>query len=413
MINSVKVPKGNKVAFSPALGLAWVMSSEDFLKSVTAVNYLKLRASAGIINSDQGIGGFYYYDNLWTTSSSYNWYEGTWSTSGAISNYAENPNLAIEQRKEITVGFEGWFFNNLLKLDANYFTSQYSGQVTKPASLYPSFYGNFIPYMNFGKTNYKGADLGITVNKNVGDLNVAFGVSFLYANSEVVKRDEIYGYAYQYRKGKPVDATFGLVANGFFMDAADIAASPVQTFGIAKPGDIKYVDQNNDKIIDSNDEIQIGRSMAPYSYGLNLKVSYKGLTLFVIGDGRNGGYAMRTNDYYWVDGNDKYSESVLDRWTPATASTATFPRLSSITNNNNFRNSSFWLYKDNYFRINRVQLTYDMPGSVTKIFGMHNLSVYIAGQNLVTISDAKKYRELNIGSEPQYRSYSVGLKTRF
>lgn len=413
LVNSVKLPKGNKVAFSPSLGLAWVISSEDFMSSAKFIDYLKLRVSGGIINSDAAIGGFYYYDNLWTTSSSYNWFDGTWSTSGAISNYAGNQQLAIEKRKELNFGFEGLLFNHLLQIDANVFTSQYTGQITKPQTLYPSFYTNFIPYMNFGKTGYSGAELGLSVNKSMGDLSVVVGANILYANSNVIKRDEIYGYAYQYRTGRPVDALFGLVAEGFFADATDIANHAQQTFGIVKPGDIKYVDQNNDGIIDANDQIQIGRSQSPFSYGLNLKLTYKSLTLFVMGDGRMGADSYITGDYYWVDGNKKYSQYILNRWTASTSTTATYPRLSSQTNLNNFQNSTFWLYRNNYFRFNRVQLNYEMPETVAKIFLMHNLSFYLAASNLLTLSKHREIRELNIGSEPQYRSYSIGIKTMF
>jgi len=84
-----------------------------------------------------------------------------------------------------------------------------------------------------------------------------------------------------------------------------------------------------------------------------LKASFKNFTLFALGRGASGGNAFRSGDYFWVDGNDKYSEVVLDRWTPATMETATYPRLSSVANPNNFRNSTFWMYDNNYFNLSR------------------------------------------------------------
>ena len=413
-VNSVKLPEGNRGAYSPSLGLAWVISKEDFMSTVTAVNYLKLRMSAGISNSDAGIDGFYYYDNLYTTSGTYYWADQLWFNSGAISSNGGNPdNLFFEKRKELNFGFEGWFFNRMLGMDANVFTSVYSDQITIPQTQFPSFYTNFMPYTNFESNAYNGAELGLTFNKSFGDLSLVVGANLLYANSEVKKRDEVYADAYQNRTGRPVDAMFGLVADGLFQSKTEIAEHEVQAFGTVVPGDIKYVDQNDNGIVDANDEVQIGRSQAPFSYGLNVKLAYKNFTLFALGTGRVGADSYISGNYYWVDGNDKYSEYVVNRWTEATKTTATFPRLSSITNQNDFRNSTFWLYRDDYFRIERVQLTYDLPETVAGKLLMKNLSFYVDASNLWTISKQREIRELVIGSEPSYRSFSLGVKTRF
>jgi hypothetical protein len=170
-----------------------------------------------------------------------------------------------------------------------------------------------------------------------------------------------------------------------------------------KPGDIKYIDQNKDGIVDANDEVQIGRWQAPYSYGLNLKLAYKSLTLFAQGNGRIGADGYLTNNYYWVDGTDKYSAYILDRWTPATATTATLPRLSSLANTNNYRSSTFWLYNDNYFTID----------SVTRMLKMKHLSFHVDASNLITFSKYVNIRDMSIGAEPYYRSFSIGVKSMF
>ena len=412
-VNSVKLPDGNRSAISPSLGLAWVISSEEFMSAVSAIDHLKLRVSGGIMNSDAGINGFYYYDNVYTSSGSYSWYEGTWKNSGTISSYGGNSQLFFEKRKELNLGFEGILFDHMLSVDANLFTNVYSDQITRPQTKYPSFYTDYISYENFDNNAYRGAELGLSFNGSFGDLTFIIGANALYSNSEVLKRDEIYANEYQYRTGRPVDAIFGLVADGFFMDQTDIANHELQVFGTVKPGDIKYVDQNNDGIIDENDEVQIGRSQAPFAYGLNLKISYKNFTLFALGTGRMGADSYITGNYYWVDGNKKYSEYVLNRWTEQTKTTATFPRLSSLANTNNFRNSTFWLYRDNYFTLDRMQLTYDMPEAITQMLRMKRLSFYVDGSWLMTISKHKEIRELSVGSEPYYRSFSLGVKTVF
>lgn len=412
-VSSAKLPEGNRTAFSPSLGLGWVIASDDVKTAASTVNYLKLRASAGRMHSDAGISGFYYYDNVYGGSGSYAWNDGGWSNTGTISINGGNNSLGFEYREELNVGLEGILFNHKLSFDANVFTSVYADQITRPTTMYPSFYTEFIPYQNFDSNAYKGAELGLSFNQPIGNLKVVLGANVLYATSEVLKKDEIYANDYQYRVGYPVDARFGLVADGFFRDQADIDNHDIQAFGAVKPGDIKYVDQNNDGIIDTDDEVMIGRSQAPLSFGLNLKLSYKNLTLFAHGNGRRGADGYTENNYYWVDGDDKYSVAILDRWTEATKETATMPRLSSLANKNNYRSSTFWLYKDDYFTLDRVQLSYEVPTKAAGILKMKNLNFYVNASNIFTVSNFKEYRELRVGAEPYSRSFSIGVKTMF
>ncbi|GAB2800986.1 SusC/RagA family TonB-linked outer membrane protein [Rhabdobacter roseus] len=412
-VHSVKLPEGNRTAFSPSLGLAWVMSSEDFLSSTPFLDYLKVRLSAGIMHSDAGIDGFYYYNNRFGGSGSYSWYEGTRSRAGTVSVNGGNNLLAFEKRKEVNLGFESMLFNKRLSLDANVFSSLYSDIITRPQTIYPSYFTSYIPYQNFDENAYHGAEMGVSYQQQLGDFSLVLGVNALYANSKVRKKDELYADSYRFRTGHPVDARFGLVADGFFSDQAEIDRYAIQAFGAVKPGDLKYLDQNGDGIIDANDERRIGRSQAPFSYGLNLKLSYKNLTLFARGNGRAGADGMLSNDYFWVDGDDKYSTYVLGRWTEATKATATFPRLSSIANTNNYRSSSFWLYRDNFFTLDRLQLTYDIPIRLSNRLNLKSLSCFADASNLVMLSAYRSIRELNIGTEPQYRSFSLGFNAWF
>lgn len=412
-VNSVKLPEGNRLGFSPTLGLGWVLSKEDFMSTVNWVDWLKLRLTAGYINSDIPIGDFYYYDSRYATSGSYNWYEGTRSRSGVISSWPSNPNLGFVKRKEVNLGLEGRFFNNLLGVEANLFYDRYTDLIVRPATQYPSFYANFIPYENFGEDAYKGAELGIDVQRSFGNWRLFAGVNALYVTSERLTVDEVYNDAYQYRAGHPVDATFGLEALGFFRDQADIDNSPAQSFGTPKPGDIKYKDQNNDGIVDVNDEVYLRRWQAPLSGGLQLQVGYKNVGLYVLGAGQWGAKNFREGNYFWVDGNKKYSEVVRDSWTPETATTATYPRLSTQTNNNNFRRSSFWLYSNDFFQIRKIQLTYRFPDVFSRKLLMEGLNLFVDANDVYQFAKNRKIRETRIDNEPYYRTFSVGVKAQF
>lgn len=112
----------------------------------------------------------------------------------------------------------------------------------------------------------------------------------------------------------------------------------------------------------------------------------------------------------WVYGDGKYSEPVLGRWTPQTASSATYPRLTTEGGELNFVASDFWKYSTSAFRINKVQLTYDFPQSLFTGSFVRGISVYVSGSNLLTIAKERKYMEMNVGSAPQTRSYNLGFK---
>lgn len=412
-VNSNKLPEGNKGGFSPTLGLAWMVSEEDFMSSSGNIDFLKLRVSGGILNSDMPIGGFYYYDNQYGGSGSYAWNEGLRSRGGVASNWSDNANLGFAKRNSINLGMEGLFFNKVLGAEFNLFYDAYSDLVTRPTSTYPSFYTDFTPYQNFGAEKYQGIEFGLNFNKKVNDWNIFVGANVLYVTSERTKVDEIYRDEYQFRQGRPVDATFGLESLGLFQDQTEIDNSPLQTFGTVKPGDIKYKDQNGDGAIDVNDEVYLRRYQAPFSGGLQLKISYKTVTLFVLGEGRKGADSFLEGDYYWVDGNNKYSDVVLDAWTQATSATATYPRLSSGTNNNNYRRSSYWLINNDYFQIRKIQLTWNLPEKVKKMMLMKDLNLFVDASDVFQFAKNLKVRDLRVGSEPYYRTFSAGIKANF
>jgi hypothetical protein len=413
-VNSTKLPEGNRAAFSPTISLGWLLSSENFLAGSRAVDYLKLSVSAGILNTDLDINGYYLYDNIYARQGGFTWNDGVQANNQATTSLnGISPNLSFPKRKELNASVEGAFFNNLLTLQTTFFRTQMDGLLTQRFSQYPNYFSSFIPYTNYNAHQSTGVDLMLNVNKKVGSVELSLGGTATYSKSKVTRRDELYIDAYQNRAGKPADAMFGLVSDGFFMDQNDIANHPKQMFGEVRPGDVKYVDQNGDQVIDQRDEVMIGRWAAPFTYGINVTATYKNFNLFLLGTGSRGGYGLLNNDYYWVDGDNKYSEVVNDRWTEATKSTATFPRLSSQQNNNNFRSSDFWLFKTDRFNLSKIQLTYNFSNHVLGQSFVRDLGIYISGANLNTFSKNRKVMELTVGGIPQFRSYNVGIRAKF
>jgi TonB dependent receptor. len=197
----------------------------------------------------------------------------------------------------------------------------------------------------------------------------------------------------------------------------EITKSPEQKFGgTVKPGDIKYVDQNGDGVIDDQDVIYLGKGGwygAPFTLGINMTLKWSDFTFFALGTGSFGANSLKNSSYYWIHGDGKYSAVVRDRWTEETKATATYPRLTTESGSNNFRTSDFWMYKTNRFDLAKIQVTYDLPKQLLKNSFIRELSAYVSGANLLTISKERKHMEMNVGSSPQTRFYNIGIKAAF
>lgn len=421
-IHSAKLPPANRQAFSPSLSLGWRLSQEDFLKNSNIIDDLKLTASAGILHTDLDIPNYYLYQGVYTGAGSwYGWKDGT-GIQATESRRGDNPDMQFPKREEVSVGFEGSFFKGLLTLNGTFFANRISGNIIQASVLFPGYFttgfpvSSFIPYVNYNEDQRIGFDFGVNLNKKYGDVNLTLGLNGTYYQTTAAKRAELYEDAYQNRQGKPLDAMWGLESLGLFQDQKDIANSPVQTFGQVKPGDIKYKDQNGDGIINSRDEVFLGKGGwfgAPLTLGINFTAQWKKLTFFAIGLGRFGANAMRSSSYFWVDGEDKYSVAVRDRWTEETKLTAKYPRLTTLTSDNNYRLSDFWIYQTNRFDLTKVQITYDLSDVLKLKSFVRELGVYVSGFNLLTISDNREMMELNVGSAPQTRLFNLGVKALF
>jgi TonB-linked SusC/RagA family outer membrane protein len=433
VIHSAKLPPGRRNALSPTVSLGWRISDESFFKNtVSFVDNLKLTASYASIKQDLDVTGFRtnstepadyylyqgYYSNTATLGGYYQWRDGVAGGRTTLSGQADNANLTFVKRNEFRVGLDGSFFKNLISLDMNYFSQITDGLLARGVTIFPSYFsgsGDFRPWINFGKEKRTGLDFTVNLNKKIGEVQYSLGVAGMFYNSKVLRRDETPEVDYLARAGRPLDSYFGYVSEGLFQSQAEIDNSPRQTFGNVKPGDIKYRDVNSDGMVDGRDQVDLGRngwSASPFNYGLNLTVKWRRLTFFALGSGNSGAVGFKNSSYYWVGGATKYSDVVLGRWTDATKASATYPRLTT-NSNNNFRNSTYWLYKTNRFDLSRVQFTYDFNEQVFKNSFVHGLSVYVQGDNLLIFSKERKLLETNIGTAPQTRFFNIGAKASF
>lgn len=431
VVRSAKMPPGNRVAFSPAGSIGWRISEESFLKGSSFINNLTLTASAGILNTDLDFDEYFAYQSIYTATGGnwFGWNDGA-GTQSFDSRRGTNMNLTFAQRKEISLGLQGSMLNNQLSFSANFFRNNITGIIGQLNVLYPNYFtqgfpnSSFVPYSNYNSDQRTGLDFHLNYNKRIGSVNWTLGASGTYYTTKALKRADTYTYedAYQYRQGKPLDAIWGLVSDGFYMNASEVAVAdgingPKPAFGSGlMPGDIRYKDQNGDNIIDNRDQVYLGRGGwfgAPLTVGLNLTAKWKNFTFFALGTGRFGASAMKSDNYFWVSGNKKYSSVVRDRWTEETKNTATFPRLTTLNGDNNFRTSDFWMYSADRFDLSKVQLSYTISDKLLKRKFLKELGIYVAGFNLLTVAKEREIMEMSFGGSPQTRLYNLGVKAMF
>ncbi len=429
VVHSAKLAQGNREAFSPSITLGWRLTGEEFMKDIKWLNDLRLTAGYTVLNQDLDIEDFYLYKSIFTaTGTWWGWSDANNSIQTSDSQRGGNEDLTNDltfvKRKEFSVGLNGAMFDNKVKFAVNYFNTTIDGLFAQPDFNYPSYMhtywpvSTFVPYFNYGKNRRQGMDFSVMYNDKFGDVDFGAQLFGQTTTSKNLKVAESVEYEYLRHEGKYTDGLWGLQCLGYYNSQDEINnAEAKSSFGDVKPGDLKYVDQNGDGVIDSKDEVELGRWSAKFTGGLNLTLKYKNFTFFAMMTGQFGGKALKNDTYNWVYGERKYSDVVLGAWTAekyANGEAISYPRLTTQGGDNNFRASDYWMYSTDRVDLQRVQLTYDFD---KKIFGANSivkgLQVYASGSSLLTIAGERKQMERNVGSAPQTRSFTLGAKVQF
>ena len=441
-VHSARLAEGHREAISPSFTIGWNIAKEKFMKG-TAVDDLMLSASYSNLNEDIDVymgdsntKYYYLYDALWSTAGSgFSWNEGS-STNRTYSTMGSNPSLDFIHRKEWSVSLRGSFFNKLITTNLTFFNTDMDGYIIQNPSSFPSYLSgglsssSFKPAINNNIQNRKGLDFSVTAQKQFGKVYAQLGLVGTYLKTNNKKYDELVEYDNLRVEGHAIDAIRGYKCLGFYTyDDFDAVTTdgvtkytlknnlPIPAIGgTIQPGDLKYEDVNGDGRLDSKDQVDLGKSGtygSPLTLGVNLTLKYKNFTLFVLGNGQFGAYGLKNNGgtgYYYMQGDSKYSVNALGRWTPETATTATHPRLTTLSSANNAAASTFWMYSTDRFNIRKVQLTYDFPKEMFEGKVVKALSIYLNGNDLLTISKNRKIMETAVGYAPQTRFYNLGVK---
>ena len=406
--------KGDRFGFFPAFSAAWAISQEPFIKKYTEhwLDLFKIRASYGEVGNDMIGGDRFPYITLVSEftgdSGTYNFGEfGSNRILGYRITKIGTPNLTWEVAKKYNLGFDLSLFNGKFTGTLDLFKDKRDDIFMKRNHM-PLTTGlaDQVPMANVGKMESKGFDGNIAYSDKIGQVRFTLRGNMTYQNTEIIDQDEAANELwYKMSKGFRHDQTRGLIALGLFKDQEDIDRSPTQTFGgyPVLPGDIKYKDVNGDGIIDGDDEVPLGYRRVPgLQYGMGLSLNWRDFdfSFLLQGSGKrdffvggSGPHAFRNGDWgnvlqKMVDGN---------RWIPREVSgdestenpNADWPRLTHGNNDNNNRNSTFWLRNGRFLRLKNVEISYTVPQKIVRKYNLSNFRIGFIGENLMTWSPFK------------------------
>lgn len=386
---SSRFSEGNKWGTFYSLSGGWNVETEDFMQNYSGIHKLKLRAGYGSIGN-QNIPLYAYADRY-----GYNYYYsfGGNSFNGYAQTQLGNAKLKWETSNQFNLGVDLEVLKGALGVTLDYYY-KVTNDMLLPASLPPSI-GNASPFQinSSGNVLNTGVDLEIFYRRDYknGGFNIALNGGFLH--NEVLKLDFPYFagrvdtgvYATRTEAGHPIGSFYLYEMAGIFQNELDVFTSAYQGNGI-KPGDVKYVDQNGDNVIDAQDRTFLGSAIPTFTTGLNLAGHYKNFDLSMFFQGAFGQKIFSQVNFDiegFYRGFNVTERYFNEHWTGEGTSN-TQPRASWAAKSNNVKASSRFLEDGSYFRLKNLQLGYTIPG--TKKIGIENLRCFVAGTNLFTLT---------------------------
>ena len=391
-----KFHKDYRWGFFPSVSLGWRPTEESFMEFYKEkIGDLKLRACYGILGS-QAIGTYDRFTVYDVYDNSYAYNNKTVSGAGFKLGLE---NLTWEKTQTFNIGVDASFLQNSLTVTFDYFHKRTNDILMKP--LISSVFGTEMPMANIGKMQNQGWDLSVNYRLKTGafthNFNFNLGDSWnkvleFPGDEQITQVEELSRII---RVGVPLNSYYGYKMAGFFQSYDEIEASAIPVGAKVQPGDIKFVDRNDDGIIDSKDKFILGNAFPRYTFGFTYGLNWKGIdfSMFWQGVGKRD-MMLRGELIEPYHANYSYTiyKHQLDFWTP-TNTEARWPRLAapgSDSNRNNYGNgngSDLFLLDGKYLRLKNLTIGYTLPKEWTKHLGMQKARLYINGQNLLTFSN--------------------------
>lgn len=408
---SSKFAPGRQWGIFPSASFGWNIHNEKFISSLKnsgAITNMKLRVSWGKIGNEN--------------VNPYLWQEivNTWGWTMRV----PNPDFTWEKQKQWNFGLDLSLWQNRLSLTADVY-KKHSYDLIYSDFPVPPLTGSYYltSSVNIGEVENKGWEVSAKWSDNIGDFSYSIGGMIFNNKNQVLKagynasdtlifkgtNDKIW------YKGIPIDNYYGYKTNGYFQNKAEIEATNAK-FPNTLPGDIKYVDQNGDGILNDADRVFLGDPAPHYNYSISLDMRYKQWDFSMLGQGvgkRVGRLGGQEGYPVYVDGGSNnlgaprqyYADN---RWTPETPNSR-FPRVWTGTSTNTYL-SDVWLSDASFFRIKTMQLGYSIPK-----LGKHfrNMRIYLNAEDFLTFTKwegLEPERDGGNGAYPRMASYSIGIQ---
>lgn len=410
-----------------AVGLGWDISKEKFMEA-SEIDQLKLRATYGHTGNGIDNAGYFSYLKRYNEDGGFWYSNGTsMSNGGSVSEISPLANtlLTWEKGRKVNVGLDLTLLKNRLTLSADYYNDYYY-DILQSRGKSIQLLGIAYPSENIGKTRYYGLETQLSWQDHIGKVNYYVSANWSMEQNKRLFMDEQYvPYDYLKMTGQPTGAIYGLVATGF-LTAKDIADGyPVMNgFNNIQAGDVKYKDMNGDGEINEFDRTVIGGDKPTCYFGIDLGFEWKGLEVTALIQGAYN-RDLYNSDRTLLEGFQMIGQSygqaytnLLNRWTPETAETATYPRLTAGGNMYNYGNnwnSSLFVQNGNYIRLKNATVSYKLPENFCRNYlGGLRVKIFVQGQNLLTWSRTRlQDPEVTFTSYPLQRTITTGINLNF
>ncbi|PVY41708.1 SusC/RagA family TonB-linked outer membrane protein [Pontibacter virosus] len=423
----------NKYGYFPSISLGWVASNETFWPTNPVVDFLKVRGSYGVVGNDN-TGNFAFVS---TVGAGRNYTFGNEGyTIGYSPNAPANPDLRWEETAQTNIGFETTLFN-AINLTIDWYNKKTSG-ILRPLEI-PGYVGSTgFPVANIADMQNRGIELELGYNRQVGDFSFGLTGNASYVKNKILSLEggkeftedgaaSIHTFNGRLNRmivDHPYGTFYGYKTNGIFQTVEDVA-SYVNSAGQviqpnARPGDFRWVDLNDDGVIDADDRMVLGKPLPDWTFGVTFNAAWKNFDLMVFGQGVTGNQIFQGLRRLDV-ANANWQTRALGRWTGEGTSND-YPRLSTSDPNNNFSNpSDFYLEDGDYFRIKTFQIGYTLPSVLTDKISLQKARFYVSANNLLTFTNYTGY-DPEIGGNimgvdrafyPQARTLMAGINIGF
>ncbi|NMH86754.1 TonB-dependent receptor [Flavivirga algicola] len=383
-------PENSRYGFFPGVSAGWVLTKESFLENSSFINFLKLRGSWGQLGNDKFDDSDFPL-NQYLATYGFNSY---FINNSEVTTLAETkvPNSAItwEIARNVNIGIEAKFLDHKLSLEFDVFSNKRSKILTQPSASLPSLSGITPPRQNIGEVENKGFDFYLGYSDNIGDFTYSVSVNGGYAKNKILFNDEAEGAPlWQRQTGNSINSFLVYGYDGVFATQADIDAETLDYSALTnnlRPGDMKFVDYNNDGAITPDDRFRTNKNITPtFTGGLNINAGYRNFDLSLFFQGATGGSIPLAFTEAGTIGNFTTS-TYNNRWTVNNPSSV-HPRITNRADQYFSQGNTYWLENTNYLRLKNLEFGYTFPEAVIGKMGITNLRFYISGSNLFTISN--------------------------